>query len=309
MSSTHLQPLSFFAPPYRDFLPFDPEEGFLSRFEALWGVALVWNMDSGHGEEEINAAIHRPGGVPLIVILPPAPHVRRIRSRILEVVEDARPQSILPFHTSPDPEEMSLLLRREPEVLPEEVLDYLTWRGIRTDMETRRIIRRIVELSDTIRTLSGLARGVYLSRRALGRRFRDRGLPVPSHWLQFCRILRASIRLQNSDSSLHDVSRSLGYPDGFTLSNQMDRVVGIRPSAVRERLGWEWIVESWLRTERTSGGLEIPLRGSNDAGATSRMRKGGRAAVSRDQPAGPQVVLELTDPTKSSEAERSGAAA
>jgi AraC-like DNA-binding protein len=309
MSSTRLQPLSFFAPPYRDFLAFDPEEGFLSRFEALWGVALVWNMDSGHGEEETKAAVHRPGGVPLIVILPPAPHIRRIRTRVLEVVEDARPQSILPFHPHPDPEEMALLLKREPEGLPEEVLEYLAWRGIRTDMETRRIIRRIVELSENIRTLAGLARGVYLSRRALGRRFRDRGLPVPSHWLQFSRILRAAIRLQNSDTSLHEVSRSLGYPDGFTLSNQMDRVVGIRPSAVRERLGWEWIVESWLRTETTAGGLEIPLLGGAGASVATYKRQGGRAAVSRDQFSGPQAVLELTDPMKSSEAERSGAAA
>lgn len=309
MSDIQLQPLSFFAPPYRDFLPFNPEEGFLTRFEALWGVALVWNMECGHGEEEMRAAAHRPGGVPLVVILPPATHVRRIRTRVLEVVEDARPQSILPYHPHPDPEEIALLLRREPEGLPEEVLDYLTWRGIQTDMETRRIIRRVIELSDTIRTLSGLARGVYLSRRALGRRFRDRGLPVPSHWLQFSRILRASIRLQNSDVSLHEVSRSLGYPDGFTLSNQMDRIVGVRPSAVREKLGWEWIVESWLRTERLAGGLDVPLRGSGEPVPPTRRRPGGRAAVSHDQSSGLQRALNLTEPTKSSEAERSGAAA
>jgi AraC-like DNA-binding protein len=308
MSSESMNPLSFFAPPYNDFLPFSPAEGFLSRFEALCGVALIWNMESGHGQEELDAAIHRPGGVPLVVILPPAPKVRRFRNRVLEVVEDARPQSILPFHPRPDPEEIASLLRREPEVLPDELLEYLGWRGIRTDLETRRIIRRIVELSDSIRTLSGLARGVYLSRRALGRRFRDRGLPVPSHWLQFCRILRAAIRLQNSQFSLHEISRSLGYPDGFTLSNQMDRIVGIRPSAARERLGWEWIAESWLRMERVGGGLAIPLRGNGDPNISPKNRRVD-AAVSPDQFSGPQGVLDLTHPTNASEAERSGAAA
>jgi AraC-like DNA-binding protein len=309
MSGVQLPPFSLFAPPYNAFLPFDPGEGFLSRFEALWGVALIWNMENGRGEEEMEAAVHRPGGIPLVVILPPAPQVRRLRNRVLEIVEEARPQSILPFHPRPDPEEIALLLRREPEGLSEELLDYLIWRGIRTDLETRRIIRRIVELSDSIRTLSGLARGVYLSRRALGRRFQDRGLPVPSHWLQFCRVLRAAILLQNSEASLHEVSRSLGYPDGFTLSNQMDRIVGIRPSAVRERLGWEWIVESWLRTERATGGLEVPLRNAGESDRDEGVRPRRQAAVSRTEFMGSQGVLELTDLPQSSEAERSGAAA
>lgn len=309
MSSFRLSAFSLFAPPYHEFLPFNPGEGFLSRFEALWGVALIWNMESGHSDADLEAAVHRPGGVPLMVILPPAPQVRRLRGRVLEVIEEARPQSILPSHPRPDPEEMSVLLRREPDGLSEDVLEFLLWRGIRTDQETRRIIRRIVDLSDNIRTLTGLARGVYLSRRALGRRFRDRGLPVPSHWLQFCRVLRAAIQLQNSNASLHEVSRSLGYPDGFTLSNQMDRIVGIRPSAVRERLGWEWIAESWLRTERAAGGLDIPLRGAAKSVSTSKATPGGYAAVSSDQPLDPQGVLELADLTKCSEAERSGAAA
>jgi hypothetical protein len=60
--------------------------------------------------------------------------------------------------------------------------------------------------------------------------------------------------------SLHQVARSLGYPDGFTLSNQMSRLVGLRPSIARERLGWEWVVEAWLAREAARGGLtaEIP---------------------------------------------------
>lgn len=300
MADSTLSPFSLFAPPYRDFLAFDPRDGFLSRFDALCGVALVWCMEFGHGEEEVDLATRRPAGVPLVVVLPPVALVRRMKGRVLATMEEARPNSILPFHPRPDPEEVGLLLRREPERFAEELLDYLVWRGIPTDLETRRIIRRIMELSDTLRTLSGLARGVYLSRRALGRRFRDRGLPVPSHWLQFCRLLRAAIHLQNSEDSLHEISRALGYPDGFTLSNQMERIVGVRPSTVRERLGWEWLVECWLRKERSTGGLDVPLRGVDS---------GRHAAISPRPVPDLPGTLELTDLRHLSGAERSEAAA
>jgi AraC-like DNA-binding protein len=256
-----LPAFSLFPPPYADFLAVDPDEGFASRPEVMRGVALVWNMDQGHAPRELDLAVSRPPGVPLMVILPPAATVRRLGDRVLQVVEEARPQSILPFHPTLDPEEMGFLLRREPDGLADELIDFLRWRGLTVDQETRRIIRRIVELSAEVRTLTAVSRGVYLSRRALGRRFRDRGLPVPSHWLQFCRILRVVIKLQNSDLSLHEVARTFGYPDGFTLSNQMDRLVGARPSLARERLGWEWVVESWLRMEWRGGGLSLPLRG------------------------------------------------
>lgn len=110
-------------------------------------------------------------------------------------------------------------------------------------------------MSAELRTVSALSRSLYLSRRALGRRFLSRGLPVPSHWLHFARVLRAAIQLQNSDDSLFSVASQLGYTDGFALSNQMKRLTGVRPSTARERLGWEWLVEAWLRTEARDGAL------------------------------------------------------
>jgi hypothetical protein len=30
----------------------------------------------------------------------------------------------------------------------------------------------------------------------------------------------------------------------------MKRLVGVRPTDVRENLGWEWFVEEWLEAER-----------------------------------------------------------
>jgi AraC-like DNA-binding protein len=151
-------------------------------------------------------------------------------------------------------------LKRFPPDLPLEVSDYLAWRGIEVDSDTRRLIRKILELSEDLRTVSGLARSLYMSRRALGRRFTTRGIPVPSHWLHLGRILRAAVRLQNPDVTLLSVASDLGYPDGFSLSNQMHRLTGLRPSIMRECFGWEWVVEAWLLREGQDGGLAPEIR-------------------------------------------------
>ncbi|MGI9627953.1 MAG: helix-turn-helix domain-containing protein [Longimicrobiales bacterium] len=196
----------------------------------------------------------RPGGLPLVVVLPESARVKSV-TQVLRAIERTRPQVVLPFHETVDPIEVSLVLRRPPPSLPASVSEYLAWRGLRTDQATARVIGRIVELSENVQTITALARSLYMSRRALGRRFMTRTLPVPSHWLHMSRLLRATIRLQNSESSLFSVACELGYPDGFSLSNQMSRLCGVRPSEVRERLGWEWVLEAWLMRERDAGGL------------------------------------------------------
>ena len=55
------------------------------------------------------------------------------------------------------------------------------------------------------------------------------------------------------------VAFEMGYSDGFTLSNQMERLTGVRPRQARELLGWEWAVEAWLQNEARDGGLSMTL--------------------------------------------------
>ncbi len=258
-------PFLLFTPPYRGFVPLSAPVHFLREGDGLKGSALIWSLASGRPTRDVEIVSRRPAGVALIVVLPPASALRS-ELDLLGIIGRCRPTAIVPFHEDPDPEDMSALLRRPPSELAIEFTDYLAWRGVSVDRETRRILRRTIELSDELRTITGLSRAVYLSRRALGRRLVTRGLPVPSHWLQFGRILRAALRLQNSDDSLYAVACSLGYPDGFALSNQMKRLTDVRPSIARECLGWEWLVESWLRKERSTGGLTMALRESDLAG-------------------------------------------
>ena len=95
---------------------------------------------------------------------------------------------------------------------------------------------------------------------------------MPSHWLHFSRLLRVAIRLQNSGESVLSAGYELGYPDGFSLSNQMARLTGYRPTEARMYLGWEWLLEAWLQQEADTGGLapETTLKFLDKARGTLR---------------------------------------
>ena len=246
-------PLSLFTPPY-DLL--EPLRGDDRRFAQpnSPGTGLVWQLRLGSWSRVFEVVRRRPPGMTLMVILPASVDLDST-PELLRVVEACRPHSILPFHREPHVDDLSVLLRREPEDLSVEVMDYLKWRGINVDIEVRRLIRKTIDLSSELRSITALARSLYLSRRALGRRFLTNSLPVPSHWLHFGRVLRAALRLQSSAVTLAEAASRFGYPDGFALSNQMHRLVGVRPSEARRYLGWDWLVEAWIHTEAAGGGF------------------------------------------------------
>ena len=245
--------------PYQDLLPVRNLDALEAHPRLRRGSAVVWQLGAGDWGANFRRVRDRPAGVALIMILPSADSLGVV-SKLLEAAEQCRPHSVLPFHAHPAPEDMTALLKRMPEDLPMEFMDYLTWRGLGVDQETRRVVRRIVELSTELKSVSGVARSLYMSRRSLGRRLRQRGLPVPSHLLHFARLLRASLALQGSSRSLFEIACDLGYPDGFALSNQMVRLTGIRPRTVRKRVGWEWIVEAWLQREAAEGAISLRSR-------------------------------------------------
>ena len=218
------------------------------------GSALVWEVGPAPLPETVRFVESRPGGLALIAVLPHASVLER-QPEILAPVQACRPHALLPHSGDVDARDATAVLRRPQLDLPADVTDYLSWRGIPVDPATTRLVRRIIELSSEAPTITDLSRQLYMSRRALGRRFLARGLPVPSHWLQLSRILRLACRLQNTAATIVSIAYEFGYPDGFSLSNQMQRLIGYRPSQVRDFLGWEWIIEAWLRREAARGGL------------------------------------------------------
>lgn len=252
------QYLGFF-PPYRTIEALDHPDQIPVGPLPNRGSVLVWNAAGGAQPSAARAVRSRPPGVALFILLPPSSRWDS-NDGLVALLEECRPHSVLPFVEELETEELVAILRRFPSEFAVEVSDYLQWRGIDVDQDTRRLLRKILELSAELRTVSGLSRALYMSRRALGRRFMSRGIPVPSHWLHFGRILRASIRLQDPSANLFAIGCDLGYPDGFALSNQMKRLTGLRPSIMRECFGWEWIVESWLFREAEAGSLSPSLR-------------------------------------------------
>lgn len=241
-------------PPYRILENFGGSNR-LRTLSGARGVALVWQVQTQSADADAEWLSRRPGGVALIAVLPPAGELAT-EVRLAHHVQRCRPCGILP-HAPISPGDLAQVLRRPPTDLAAEATEYLTWRGIIHDSEMRQLLRRIFELSAELRSITALSRGMYLSRRALGRRLLKGGLPVPSRWLQIARILRVIGRLQNSDQSVFTIASEAGYPDGFSLSNQMQRVVGARPTSARRLLGWEWVLESWLRLEADQGGLTM----------------------------------------------------
>jgi AraC-like DNA-binding protein len=249
-----LPALSLLTYPYRTLEPLGDRGEELRQRGREAGAALVWTMSRGRRPATVEAVSERPGGLAMLMILPPGPD-QALDPSVIATVDRTRPLGILPFHPHPDPGTLAQVLRRPPLDLGADVTEYLAWRGLGVDKDTAHVIRRIVDLSAELRSIGAVSRSLYLSRRALGRRFMNRGLPVPSHWLQAARLLRVATRLQNTDATVSSIAVDLGYPDGFAVSNQMERLFGRRPSEVRERLGWEWLLEAWLRREAEMGGL------------------------------------------------------
>lgn len=222
--------------------------------EAQCGDAIVWCPEASRDpEEEAALLLDRRPGLSLIVVLPKPENIAPLATCIRRFNELA-PVAVLPALNDLAPGLLRRTLMCVPRRPVEALVDYLSRRGLTRDDRVLGDLISILEASAELRTVAGVARKMATSRRTLGRHMAGAGLPAPSHWLQFARVFRACLLLQSQRATVARVARALGYPDGFTLSNQMKRLIGHRPSIVRERLGWEWIAEAWIQKEALSGG-------------------------------------------------------
>lgn len=246
--------LALFGPPYERFVPIDIS--WAPPPPPPRGLAFVWWLeDSEQQMEQFEWLAGRPYGLPLFIILPPPTGIERSLP-LLSYINNLSPRAVLPGGPLVTPLHLRRLLRMPPRHFGSAVTSYLTRRQILLRDEMRRGVRKIFESVPEVTSITKLARRLYTSRRTMGRHFEAAGLPVPSHWLQFARLLMASIRLQDDRFTVARVAARLGYPDGFTLSNQMKRLLDCRPSDIRHHLGWEWVVEMWLKTETENGGID-----------------------------------------------------
>ena len=255
--------LALFVPPYADLQAISTD---WTPAEPSVGHAMIWRPTAdGIAERELDFVEARPRGYSLAIVLPAPAEIGTIADH-LPRLGALRPHAVLPGVGMLDrPPFIKSALAIMPRGLPELVGFYLERHSIVIDRKARKEIRRIFELAPKVGTISKLCREMYTSRRTLGRHFEAEKLPVPSHWLQFARLLYVILRSHGERTAFFRLATSMGYPDGFTLSNQMKRMTGFRPSEIRGLYGFEWLLETWLKRE--AEGLLNPR--SNDERADS----------------------------------------
>lgn len=219
------------------------------------GHAVIWHMGrSSDPGGDMRFLKSRPYGLPVFVILPRPADIPPFIPVISDLPELA-PRAVLPYGEFGEAQYLKHLLADAPQNLGGGIVRYLTKRGL-IPQDIRANVRAIFELCAETTSVTQLARRLYMSRRTLGRHFAAYSVPVPSHWLQFARLMHVAVSLQREKRSVNDLAMSRGYPDGFTLSNQMQRIFGVRPTVVRRHLGWEWLAEEWIKREVQRNGFD-----------------------------------------------------
>jgi AraC-like DNA-binding protein len=255
--ATSANGIHYFGPPYEALV--EPPATNPADPLALRGYAVVWMIgDRRRQKEELRIIREKPQALPLLVLLPPAEEIRKALP-VLRTLPTLDVRSVLPGATLASPERLRQALTLKPRSLSEIAVRYLVRRGVLRNERARHEVRRIFELAPETPSITKLCRRMYTSRRTLGRHLAESHLPVPSHWLQFARLLHVTVHLQSDPGAIFRVATRFRYPDGFTMSNQMHRLVGHRPTEVRRLLGWEWVVEAWLRREAAQGAIDETL--------------------------------------------------
>jgi AraC-like DNA-binding protein len=132
--------------------------------------------------------------------------------------------------------------------LPDEVEQWLPIRLPGLAPGVGQMIGMIVRLAPGFTEVSALLGMLGRAERTVRTWFRRAGVPGPGKWLAAAHAVHAALRLQAEESlPLLTVAVECGYSDHSSLSRQSLRLFGVRPGAIRRTLGWEWLLDRWLR--------------------------------------------------------------
>jgi len=84
-------------------------------------------------------------------------------------------------------------------------------------------------------TLDTLAQHAGLSRTSLAERFRASMGNTPLNYLRTVRMQKAMAALSESERSLEQIAREVGYTDAFSFSKVFKRTVGLAPRDFRRQ--------------------------------------------------------------------------
>lgn len=140
-----------------------------------------------------------------------------------------------------------------PVALGPDVREWLAARDPRCSPRVRDLIGHIFAVAPECSELKDLLAPMALPVSTARAQCQKKGLPAPGAWLRVARALHAALRLQaDPTASVERVAFELGYADHSALSRQMRDCFGLRPSAARKILGWEWLLDEWLRQQSLS---------------------------------------------------------
>ena len=132
--------------------------------------------------------------------------------------------------------------------LPEQIQEWLSLRVPGLPPAVTRLIREILDRSPRFGEVGPLLGSIGHAERTTRTWFRHAGVPGPGKWLAAAHAVRAALRLQAEETSpLLTLAVECGYSDHSSLSRQSLRLFGVRPGVIRRMLGWEWLLDRWLR--------------------------------------------------------------
>lgn len=82
-------------------------------------------------------------------------------------------------------------------------------------------------------SVTALAARAHMSERTFARRFKSETGTTPSAWISAQRVLRAQELLEESELSIEEVARNVGFGQAVLLRHHFNRDVGISPAAYR----------------------------------------------------------------------------
>lgn len=251
--------ISIMRPPYAASSRFDATS-YTPWESAPLGHIAVWHSYRATKELETAQIAHelaqRRAGIDLLVILPPSNSPALLPT--LLATNTVCPNWVVPYRVR-DERWLLQLTRLSPANPVLGLTEYLRFRGLLRTEWAYESVPALLTSAHGISSVNRWVKRLNTSRRSLGRNLSRAGLPRPSHWLQFSRLLRALQIMHQSRCSVSLAATQVGYPDPFTLSNQMKRLTGLRPSEAREFHGWNWFVERWLEREVATGGINTQL--------------------------------------------------
>jgi AraC-like DNA-binding protein len=132
--------------------------------------------------------------------------------------------------------------------VPDEIEQWLPIRLPGLAPGVRQMIGLIVRLAPGFTEVSALLGTLGHAQRTVRTWFRRAGVPGPGKWLAVAHAVHAALRLQAEESlPLLTIAVECGYSDHSSLSRQSLRLFGVRPGVIRRTLGWEWLLDRWLR--------------------------------------------------------------